>query len=110
MNKQKNQLTNNNKKIWVSFFFDEEYIYEISKPNLNFVTDGHKLKAICPSTFFKVDKSYIPLSINAGGIISLDCEGIIFSGVYNMSRYMRFPTMWFVQRAKPQISLIRAFA
>ena len=27
-----------------------------------------------------------------------------------LSRHMRFPTMWYVRPAKPQISLIRVFA
>ena len=37
-------------------FFDEESIYEISKPYLKFVMDGRteKPKTICPFNFFKV--------------------------------------------------------
>ena len=41
-------------------FFDEESIYEISKPYLKFVTDGRtdkrldNPKAICPFNFFKI--------------------------------------------------------
>ena len=60
------------KKNTGQLFFDEESIYEISKPYLKFVMDGRtdarmdKPKAICPFNFFKV-----------GGIITF------FNTIYN---------------------------
>ena len=36
---------------------------------------------------------------------SSSLDGCVMTGLVNMSRDMRFPTMWYVQPAKPQISL-----
>ena len=50
---------------------------------------------------------------SSGGVLCSACGAFIFStykvDLLNLSRDMRFPTMWYVQPAKPQISLpIRA--
>ena len=44
-------------------------------------------------------------------ILSMDntwtenCKTLVFGGNLNLSRGMRFPTMWYIRPAKPQISL-----